>query len=46
MDKLLTLFRIEIFVAAHGLEGSKNPPSLKNVTHILQQQNLAQFYLA
>ena len=35
---ILTLFRMDIFGAAHGWggEGAKRPPSLKSVTHILQ----------
>ena len=36
---ILTLFRIDIFGAAHGWQGgggAKRPPSLNSVTHILQ----------
>ena len=41
----LTLFRMGIFMAAHGWGDQKGPPSLKSVTHILQWWNLAQLYL-
>ena len=42
----LTLFRMDLSGAAHGLGKAKKAPSLKSVTHILQRWNLAQLYLA
>ena len=43
---LLPLFRIGLFVAAHGCRVSKKVSHpLKSITHILQQWNLAQLYL-
>ena len=38
----LTLFRMGLFKAAHGWGRQKGFPSVKSVTHILQQWNLAQ----
>ena len=44
--KILALFRMDFFGAAHGwVEGQTPASSLKSVTHIQQRWNLAQFYL-
>ena len=44
-DKMLTLFKMGFFGAAHRWGGQIGPPSLKSVTHILQWWNLEQLYL-